>query len=193
VIDMNLLHRRYCRSDRWARTVARGVIPPALDTVDLGDDVLEVGPGPGRTTDVLRHRVPRLTSLEIDARLAAALARRMHGTNVEVVHGDGTAMPFASGRFSAVVCFTMLHHVPTPALQDRLLAELCRVLRPGGVLAGSDSVGGTLLFRLLHVRDTMLLVDPARFPERLRRAGFDRINVEGGARMRFHAARPLPG
>jgi SAM-dependent methyltransferase len=188
---MNLLHRRYCRSDRWARTVAREVIPSALDSVDLGDDVLEVGPGPGRTTDVLRHRVPRLTSLEIDDRLAAGLARRLLGTNVEVVHGDGTAMPFASGRFSAAVCFTMLHHVPTPALQDRLLAEICRVLRPGGVLAGSDSVGGTLAFRLLHVRDTMVLVDPARFPERLRRAGFDEVSVAGGARMRFRAVRPV--
>jgi SAM-dependent methyltransferase len=94
---------------------------------------------------------------------------------------------------SAVVCFTMLHHVSTPALQDRLLAEICRVLRPGGVLAGSDSVGDTLLFRLLHVRDTMVLVDPARFPARLRRAGFDQVSVEGGARMRFRAVRPLPG
>ncbi|HEY2703230.1 MAG TPA: class I SAM-dependent methyltransferase [Candidatus Dormibacteraeota bacterium] len=190
---MNLLHRRYCRSERWARTVAGRVIPPALESVDLGDDVLEVGPGPGRTTDLLRRRVPRLTSLEIDARLAAALALRMRGTGVEVVHGDGTAMPFPDGRFSAVVCFTMLHHVPSAALQDRLLAETCRVLRPGGVLAGSDSVGGTLVFRLLHVRDTMVLVDAAGLPERLRRAGFEQVSVVRDGRLRFRAVRPAGG
>ncbi len=187
---MNLLHRRYCRSEHWARTLAGRVVPPALQSVDLGDDVLEVGPGPGRTTDLLRRRVPRLTSLEVDARLAAALAQRMRGTGVEVVHGDGTAMPFPDGRFSAVVCFTMLHHVPTPELQDRLLAETCRVLRPGGVLAGSDSVGGTVVFRLLHVRDTMVLVDPAGLPERLRRAGFEQVRVVRNGRLCFRAVRP---
>jgi SAM-dependent methyltransferase len=187
---MNLLHRRYCRSDHWARTLESQVIPPLLDGVDLGDDVLEVGPGPGRTTDVLRRRIPRLTSLEIDERLATALAARMRDTNVRVVHGDGTAMPFPDGSFSGAVCLTMLHHVPSPALQDRLLSEVCRVLRPGGVLAGSDSVGGTLVFRLLHLRDTMVLLDPAAFPERLRRAGFEVVAVEGRHRLRFRAVRP---
>ncbi len=68
---------------------------------------------------------------------------------------------------------------------------MCRVLRPGGVLAGSDSVGGTLVFRLLHVRDTMVLLDPAGFPERLRRAGFDEVAaVRGNGRLRFRAVRP---
>ncbi|GHF16232.1 hypothetical protein GCM10010359_17110 [Streptomyces morookaense] len=47
------------------------------------------------------------------------------------MHGGGTHMPFADGRFDSVVCFTMLHHVPTPAAQDRLFAEAHRVLRPG--------------------------------------------------------------
>lgn len=189
---MNIAHRRYCRSDRWARTVESSVLPPVLAAAALGDDVLEVGPGPGRTTDVLRLRVPRLTSLEIDERLAAALRQRMRGTNVEVVQGDGTAMPFEAGRFSAVVCFTMLHHVPSPALQDRMFAEMFRVLRPGGVLAGSDSAGGTLLFRLLHIRDTMVVVDPVGLPERLRRAGFADAAVETAAgRLHFRAVRPV--
>jgi SAM-dependent methyltransferase len=187
---MNLVHRRYCRSDHWARTLERAIIPPVLDSVDLGDEVLEIGPGPGRTTDVLRRRVPRLTSLEIDERLAASLAARMRRSNVRVVHGDGTAMPFPDAGFSGVVCFTMLHHVPSVALQDRLLAEACRVLRPGGVLAGSDSAGGTVAFRLLHIHDTMVLLDPTALPERLRRAGFDGVRVEGGARVRFRAVRP---
>lgn len=71
---------------------------------------------------MLRRRVPRLTAVEIDERLASALAERMSGSNVEVVHGDGTRLPFDPGQFSAATLFTMLHHVPSAARQDKLLA-----------------------------------------------------------------------
>src|SRR5437762_8525189 len=117
------------------------IAPLALQGVELGDDVLEIGPGPGVTTDLLRGRVRRLTALEVDADSAAALQQRLDGSGVRVVHGDGAAMPFPDGSFSGVVAFTMLHHVPTRALQDRLLAEAWRVLRPGGVFAGFGAVG----------------------------------------------------
>jgi predicted methyltransferase len=70
----------------------------------------------------------------------------------------------------------MLHHVPSPALQDRLFAEVRRVLRPGGVFAGTDSVT-SLPFRLMHVFDTMVLVDPDRVGARLEAAGFSRVSV----------------
>jgi ubiquinone/menaquinone biosynthesis C-methylase UbiE len=111
--------------------------------VELGDDVLEIGPGPGVTTDLLRGRTRRLAALEVDATAAAALQDRLAGSDVRVVQGDGSAMPFADGSFSGVVACTMLHHVPTAALQDRLLAEARRVLRPGGVFAGFDAVGSS--------------------------------------------------
>ena len=58
---MNLLHRLVCRSALWRWTVERWVIPWALDGLDPGEDVLELGPGPGLTTDVLRERAARLT------------------------------------------------------------------------------------------------------------------------------------
>jgi SAM-dependent methyltransferase len=108
---------------------------------------------------------------------------------VRVVHGDGAAMPFADGAFSGVVAFTMLHHVPSGALQDRLLAEARRVLRPGGVFAGFDGTD-SLLFRLIHLGDTYTPVDPETFGRRLEAAGFAEVAVERGwARFRFRAAR----
>lgn len=189
---MNLLHRRYCRSEGWARIVESRIVPFTLAGADLGDQVLEVGPGPGRTTEVLRHRAGRVTALEIDERLARSLGGRLRGTNVTVVRGDGAVLPFAGASFSGAVCLTMLHHVPSAALQDRLLSELCRVLRPGGLLAGSDSAGAGVTFRLLHVRDTMVPVDPATLPDRLRRAGFVDVAVESHGRLRFRARRPVP-
>jgi SAM-dependent methyltransferase len=185
-MPMNAFHRRYCASARWARRVEDQLLPWSLDGVALGDDVLEIGPGLGVTTRLLTRRVRRLTALEVDQRFLAGLARELDGGSVEVVAGDGAAMPFADGSFSAAVCFTMLHHVPSPALQDRLFAEAFRVLRPGGVFAGSDSQP-SLRFRLIHLFDTMVVVDPLTLPERLGAAGFVEVEVEARDSVRFRA------
>ena len=187
---MNLYHRRFCRSAGWAETLESTVIPWVLRDYDLGHDVLEIGPGPGRATDVLRKKYEKLTCLEIDERLAAALLARMRDSNVEVRQGDATAMPFVDECFSGAVSMTMLHHVPSDGLQDRLLAETFRVLRPGGTFAGSDSTLN-LKFRLAHLFDTMVIVPPATFEERLKRAGFVDIVVrEGKGAFRFRAVKP---
>ena len=185
---MNAFHRRYCASPGWAQHVEQRLLPWALSGVDLGDDVLEIGPGFGVTTRLLTDRVPRLTVLEVDDGYAARLRKELAGP-VEVVSGDGTAMPFGDGRFSAVVCFTMLHHVPSPRLQDRLFAEACRVLRGGGVFAGSDSQP-SWRFRLIHLFDTMIIVDPETLPGRLTAAGFTAPRVEVDGPVRFRAAKP---
>ena len=50
---------------------------------------------------------------------------------MDVVNADATSMPFETDRFSGAIGLTMLHHVPSAALQDRLFAEVARVLRPG--------------------------------------------------------------
>src|ERR1700756_2000144 len=125
---VNRLHHWLCHSAQWRKTIQERV-PWVLSGSDLGPDVLELGPGPGITTDLVRLNAPRLTAIEVDAALAASLRTRLHGGNVEVVTGDATAMPFSDGQFSGGVPFTMLHHVPSPALQDRLLREVCRVIR----------------------------------------------------------------
>jgi SAM-dependent methyltransferase len=185
---MNTFHRWYCRSATWRRTVRERLLPWVLSGIDLGADVLEVGPGPGLTTDVLAERVGHLTCVEKDPALAASLARRARA-HVEVFEADATRLPFADGRFSGAVSCTMLHHVPTPALQDRLLAEVARVLAPGGWLVGSDSLTSAL-FRLAHWGDTMVLVDPDLLGGRLERAGFTDVRVERAPRaFRFRARR----
>jgi len=164
-------------------------MPGVVGDSHLGDSVLEIGPGPGHTTDWLRERVPALTAIEVDAKLARALQARFAGTNVTVVHGDATAMPFPDASFSSAVCFTMLHHVPSPALQDRLLAEACRVLRPGGGFLGSDSTP-SLLWNLYHIFDTRTPVDPHGFAPRLEAAGFSAVRVERGPNhFSFHAVK----
>ena len=186
---MNRAHALICSSRWWARTVARDLLPWGLSRLQLGDDVLEIGPGFGATTAVLAERAPRLTVLELDPGYCARLQRRLDG-RVQVVQGSATEMPFPDDRFSAVLAFTMLHHVPAAELQDRLLAEAARVLRPGGVFAGTDSLGIGRTFKLLHVRDTLVPVAPDDLPRRIERAGLSEPRVEtAGSSFRFRARR----
>lgn len=184
---MNRLHHRYCASDEWRDLMVGEVLPWVLDGVDLTGPVLEIGPGPGLVTEALvRYGVEDLTTLEIDAAAADSLRRR-YEDRVAVETGDAAAMPFPDGRFATVVCCTMLHHVPTNADQDRVLSESRRVLRPGGVMAGSDS-RTNLRFRLFHLFDTHNPVDPFTLEDRLLAAGFGRAHVDPvDGRFRFRA------
>jgi SAM-dependent methyltransferase len=185
---MNRLHHWLCGSARWRQTVEQRV-PWALAGADLGANVLEVGPGPGLTTDLLRLAVPRLTAIEIDPKLAESLGSRLRGSNVDVVTGDATAMPFSDAQFSGGVSFTMLHHVPSTQLQDRLLREVWRVLEPGGVFVGSDSLQSWFM-RLIHIGDTLVPVDPDTVGVRLEAAGFEVLDVEKNSEaFRFQARR----
>ncbi len=185
---MNRLHHWLCTSAYWRKTLETRV-PWALSGVELGQSILEVGPGPGLTTDLLRQSVKHLTAIELDPRLAERLRGRLRGCNVEVVTGDATAMPFADGEFSGAVSFTMLHHVPSRELQDKLLREVRRVLRPGGIFAGTDSLQ-SLFMRLIHIRDTLVPIDPGTFGARLEAAGFEVVRIEKNpGAFRFQARR----
>jgi SAM-dependent methyltransferase len=164
-------------------------MPWALGGASLHGPALEIGPGPGITTDYLRTRVGSLAALERDPTLAKKLRRRFHATNVQVIEGDATAMPFESGSFHAVFCFTMLHHVPSAFLQNRVISEALRVLAPCGLFIGTDS-RMSLRMKMFHWFDTMAIVDPETFRGRLRRAGFAAAHVElSEAAFRFFAAR----
>jgi len=186
---MNFYHRRLCRSDKWRRKLESSILPFALDGVELGDDVLEVGPGPGLTTDFLKLTIARLTAIEIDKKLAGRLKSRMVGSNVTVIEGDATAMPFNDARFSGAVSFTMLHHVPSRELQNRLLREVARVLRKDGMFAGVDSLP-SLSMRIIHIGDTLVPIDPSTFKSRLENAGFHEVVIEANPeRFRFRARR----
>ena len=88
-------------------------------------------------------------------------------------------MEFADASFDTAVCFTMLHHVPSRELQDRLLAEGYRVLKPGGWFYGSDSTT-SFRFRLFHVFDTCVPVEPEGSRRGWRRRGSGRFRSRGG-------------
>jgi SAM-dependent methyltransferase len=187
---MNEHHRRVCGSADWAEHLQNDILPPLTAGIDLGDTMLEVGPGPGAATEWLRHRVKRLVAVEHEEPAAEALAARYAGTNVEVIRGDATDLNLADATFDAAGCFTMLHHVPTVTLQNRLLAEVLRVLRPGGVLVGSDSLPSDALHQF-HEGDIYHPVEPGTLLTRLQTLGYGRITISVGETLTFVAHHPV--
>jgi 16S rRNA A1518/A1519 N6-dimethyltransferase RsmA/KsgA/DIM1 with predicted DNA glycosylase/AP lyase activity len=66
---VNWFHRYYCASPSWAHLVQMTQVPAVLEGTELCRRVLEIGPGPGLTTEVLAEVAPELTAIEIDPTL----------------------------------------------------------------------------------------------------------------------------
>lgn len=188
---MNEEHLALCSSPQWAAYLADELLPWVLDGCQLGDHLLEVGPGPGLATDILRRLVARVTAAELDSDLAGKLAARLAGQpgaeQVRVVVADATSLPFRGSGFSAVACLTMLHHIPSTAAQDAALEQMRRVLAPDGVLIGSDGLD-TPDRRRVHQGDIFVPVDPRTLAERLTQAGYTGVKIDvRGDRIAFSA------
>jgi ubiquinone/menaquinone biosynthesis C-methylase UbiE len=188
---MNENHAQVCTSPEWAEHIQTDILPVLTAGADLGKEMLEIGPGPGAATEWLRHRVAQLTAVEVDAGAAAALASRYAGTNVQIVTGSGAELSYPDESFDSAGCFTMLHHVPTLAQQNKILAEAFRVLRPGGVLIGSDSIASTHLHEF-HEADTYNPVEPASLLPRLQTLGFSKVTVIVDDSLLFIARKVAP-
>lgn len=87
----------------------------------------------------------------------------------------------------------MLHHLPSVALQDKLFAEIGRVLRPGGLFVGVDSLDLDVI-RDGHEGDTYVPVDPETLPSRLAAAGLVETRTDvGDYQFRFVSHKPQDG
>jgi SAM-dependent methyltransferase len=183
---MNDNHAQLCPSPEWAQHIHDEVLPSLTQIADLGEVMLELGPGPGAATEWLRHRVKRLVAVESDREAVATLTHRFRDSNVEIVSGDATELDFAAESFDSVGAFTMLHHVPSTQLQQRLLADAYRVLRGGGVFLGSDSLASNDLHHF-HAEDTYNPIDPTALLVRLQAVGFTSITLIVDGDLKFVA------
>jgi SAM-dependent methyltransferase len=123
------------RADRYERVtgdVTARVTPSLLDAAGAGPGsrVLDVGCGTGAGTAAAAARGARATGIDLAAGMLD-VARRRH-PELRFVAGDAEELPFADGEFDAVVAAFVLNHLPDP---DRAIAELARVLAPGGRVA----------------------------------------------------------
>jgi ubiquinone/menaquinone biosynthesis C-methylase UbiE len=96
---------------------------------------LDVGCGTGNLAMHLRADFPHATVWGVDLvreMLTKGLHRwRAHSSEITPIQGDSERLPFASGAFDLVTCAHSFHHYPH---QERALAEMHRVLKPGGRL-----------------------------------------------------------
>jgi len=186
---MNPDHEKLCGSPEWAADLQAQILPVVTAGVSLGKDMLEIGPGPGAATAWLLERVAHLTVLEADEAAARRLVARYADSNVTVDIGDAMQMPYDDESFDSVGSFTMLHHVPTAAAQYQILVEALRVLRPGGWLAGSDSLASNDL-HYFHHDDTYNPAEPSTLLVWLRALGFTPITITVGDMLMFTACKP---
>ncbi len=98
-----------------------------------GQHVLEVGCGQGVGAEVILDRLgaAKVTAFDLDDSTVERARRRLHGRPVSLSVGDVCAIEQASGAIDTVVDFGIIHHVPN---WQESIAEIARVLRPGGLL-----------------------------------------------------------
>ena len=129
--DWSMRGEEWSASEEWKQGLVDDVL---LRVIPPGGTVVEIGPGAGRWSVHLVARVDRLIGVDLAQAPLDALAERL-GSKAECVVGDGRSLPgVADDTVDAVWSFDVFVHI-APADQAAYLAEIARVLVPGGVAA----------------------------------------------------------
>jgi ubiquinone/menaquinone biosynthesis C-methylase UbiE len=113
------------REAAWFRRLAGGALS--------GQHVLEVGCGRGVGAEVILDRLgaARVTAFDLDESMVELARKRLHARPVSLSVGDVCAIAEPADTVDTVVDFGIIHHVPD---WQQSIAEIARVLRPGGLL-----------------------------------------------------------
>ena len=190
---MSALEAAFCRSGPWTLFARRAVLPWVLGDHAATGDVLEIGGGSGAMAVGAARTFTdaRITVTDVDeAMVEAARTRLATYSNVEVRKADVTALPFEPQSIDMVTSYLMLHHVIS---WEDALAEVSRVLKPGGVFIGYDLTDSRLA-RWIHTVDGSAhrLIAPDQLVDRLAAVGLTDLRVRlsfRGHLMRFQARR----
>ncbi len=142
---------------RWSRKLA----PLFIDFAGLadGERVLEIGCGTGSLTFALpaRANIAAIEAIDYEAQFVEAARERNDDPRIKFEQGDACSLQYADGQFDRALSMLVLHFVPDA---DRAVAEMRRVVRPGGVAAATvwDNFGGQPGIRMFW--DTLAAVEP---------------------------------
>ncbi len=138
---------------RWVRTL-KNMVPGRLAWFDRhvawpGKAVLDLGCAGGFMAEALAKKGAEITG--IDPAAQAIAAARAHaareGLAIRYDVGVGEALPYGDGAFDCVVCVDVLEHV---ADLQRVMAEVARVLKPGGMFL-YDTINRNWMARLATI------------------------------------------
>ena len=107
-----------------------------------GAQLLDVGCGTGRFLREVKANYPRLgvTGLDLSPYYLEVARRELRSwSRVQLVVGAAEAIPFADGQFDAITCIYLFHELPS-GVRRAVVAEIRRVLKPGGTLVFVDSL-----------------------------------------------------
>ena len=133
---------------RWSRVLAVPFIEFA--GVADGERILDVGCGTGSLTFALPQAadLAEIAAIDFSPVFVAAAQQRNTDPRITIAQGDACAIPFPDGRFDRALSLLVLHFVPQA---DQAVAEMRRVVRPGGVVAAAvwDHLGGMTATRMM--------------------------------------------
>jgi len=181
--------------DRWSRRYDRDLLQvfffrPAhrmllSHLTDADQRILDLGCGTGMFAAAVLEHFPQTLVWGMDLsdgmlrqsqeRCAAALGR------LHLVQGDSMRLPFCDDAFDVITCAHSFHHYP---VQERVVAEMHRVLRPGGKLliidGDRDGLWGRLLFDVLvvAVEGPVRHLSARAFRDLYLQSGFEHINQQ---------------
>jgi ubiquinone/menaquinone biosynthesis C-methylase UbiE len=155
----------------------------ALELLERGADdrLLDVGCGTGAAVREAAPVVARAVGLDLaPGMVEQARTLAADFPDSELVVGDSEALPFADGEFTAVLCSTSIHHYPHP---DKAVAEMARVLAPGGRVAIGDANRDRFLIKVLDrisrrlQRSHVRILSSAELSDYLAEAGLRRTGA----------------
>jgi ubiquinone/menaquinone biosynthesis C-methylase UbiE len=126
-------------ANRMLRALSVAEIPLTLGRLSPGpsDVVVEVGCGTGRVTQQLAARCGQVWALDHSVESLRQAREKVGADTVRFVQADAGFLPLRPCLADRALSCQMLEHLPTASLRERAVAEVARLLRPGGVFVAS--------------------------------------------------------
>ena len=124
----------YDRTRAVPDAVMAQLVPLLVEQVGTGELCLEIGIGTGRIALPLVDAGVRIVGVDISSGMLHKLAAKRHSPWPQVAVGDATRLPFRNATFGSAIASHVLHLIPQ---WREAVAEVARVVRPGGVFIAS--------------------------------------------------------